>query len=76
MQLQGWKMMRELPQIVKDYDYVFIDTPPHAESESSIAIRQADLVVIPIQTVSLGHLGLWANFTTGHAGKAAFDDCA
>ncbi|MBL8637337.1 MAG: AAA family ATPase [Alphaproteobacteria bacterium] len=61
MQLQGWKMMRELPQIVKDYDYVFIDTPPHAESESSIAIRQADLVVIPIQP---SPLDIWASGPT------------
>ena len=39
MQTQGWKMMREVPRLSKEYDFILIDTPPHAESESSIAIR-------------------------------------
>lgn len=57
LQLQGWKVMRELNRMVQEFDYVIIDTPPHAESETSIAIRQADLVVIPIQP---SPLDLWA----------------
>ena len=57
LQLQGWKVMRELNRLVHDFDFVIIDTPPHAESESSIAIRQADLVLIPIQP---SPLDIWA----------------
>lgn len=57
LQLQGWKLMRELNRLVHDFDIVIIDTPPHAESETSIAIRQADLVLIPLQP---SPLDIWA----------------
>ncbi len=57
MQTQGWKMMREVPRLSKDYDFILIDTPPHAESESSIAIRLADLVLMPVQP---SPLDVWA----------------
>lgn len=57
MQTQGWKMMREVPRLAEEYDYIIIDTPPHAESESSIAIRLADLVLMPVQP---SPLDVWA----------------
>ena len=57
MQTQGWKMMREVPRLAKEYDFIVIDTPPHAESESSIAIRLADLVLMPVQP---SPLDVWA----------------
>lgn len=57
MQTQGWKMMREVPRLTKEFDYIIIDTPPHAESESSIAIRLADLVLMPVQP---SPLDVWA----------------
>lgn len=57
MQIQGWKMMREIPRLAKEYDYIVIDTPPHAESEASIAVRLADLVLMPVQP---SPLDVWA----------------
>lgn len=57
LQTQGWKMMREVPRLAKEFDYIIIDTPPHAESESSIAIRLADLVIVPVQP---SPLDVWA----------------
>lgn len=57
LQTQGWKMMREVPRLAKEYDYIIIDTPPHAESESSIAVRLADLVLMPVQP---SPLDVWA----------------
>ena len=59
--LQGWRLMRELKNYTQDYDYVVIDTPPHADSESSISIRMADLVLIPIQP---SPLDIWASAPT------------
>lgn len=56
-QTQGWKLVRELPRIQREFDFVFIDTPPHAESESSIAIRLSDLVLMPMQP---SPLDVWA----------------
>lgn len=55
--MQGWKLMREIPSLAKEYDYILIDSPPHADSESSIAIRMADLVLVPIQP---SPLDIWA----------------
>ncbi len=56
-QTQGWKLVRELPRIQREFDFVLIDTPPHAESESSIAIRLSDLVLMPMQP---SPLDVWA----------------
>jgi chromosome partitioning protein len=55
---QGWKLIRELSHLKSRYDWIVIDTPPHAESETSIAIRNADLVLIPIQP---SPLDVWAS---------------
>ena len=59
--MQGWKVMRELNRLAQDFEYVIIDTPPHAESETSIAIRQASLVLLPIQP---SPLDIWASGPT------------
>ncbi len=57
LQTQGWKMTRDVPRLTREFDYIIIDTPPHAESESSIAIRLADLVLMPVQP---SPLDVWA----------------
>lgn len=59
--LQGWRLMKDLKNFTREYDYVIVDTPPHADSESSIAIRMADLVLIPIQP---SPLDIWASAPT------------
>lgn len=56
-QVQGWRLMKDLPNLKNQYDYIIIDTPPHAESESSVSIRSADLVLIPVQP---SPLDIWA----------------
>ena len=56
-QMQGWKLMREAPALVQEYDFIIVDSPPHADSEASIAVRQADLVLVPIQP---SPLDIWA----------------
>jgi chromosome partitioning protein len=45
----GWKLATELDQLRRDHDIVVIDSPPHAETDARIAVRQAQLVVIPVQ---------------------------
>ena len=45
----GWKLATELDRLRRDYDIVVIDSPPHAETDAKIAVRQAQLVVIPVQ---------------------------
>ncbi len=60
-QVQGWRLMREARSYAAGFDYVVIDTPPHTESESSVAIRMADLVLMPIQP---SPLDIWASAPT------------
>ncbi|MGF1628401.1 MAG: ParA family partition ATPase [Kiloniellaceae bacterium] len=45
----GWKLASELDRLRRDHDIVVIDSPPHAETDARIAVRQAHLVVIPLQ---------------------------
>lgn len=56
-QVQGFRLKKEAERLAAECDIVIIDSPPHAESESSIAIRAADLVLIPVQP---SPLDLWA----------------
>ena len=45
----GWRTPKELDGLRRDNDIVIIDSPPHAETESKIAVRAADLVLVPVQ---------------------------
>ncbi len=60
-QIQGWRLKKEAERYAQDFDYVIIDAPPHAESEATIAIRTADLVLIPMQP---SPMDLWASHPT------------
>jgi chromosome partitioning protein len=39
---------RQLPRLRQDYDFILVDTPPHAEAMARSAIIGADLVIIPV----------------------------
>jgi len=45
----GWKLATEVDRLRRDHDIVVIDSPPHAETDARIAVRHAQLVVIPVQ---------------------------
>jgi len=47
--VQGWRTQQEVQRLARENDVVIIDSPPHAETEARIAIRLADLVLIPVQ---------------------------
>lgn len=53
----GWRLGSELEALCKTHDIVLIDSPPHAESEVRIVIRNASLVVLPVQP---SPMDLWA----------------
>lgn len=57
----GWRVQAALDRHRRTADFVVIDTPPHAETESRLAIRAADLVLVPLQP-SLPDL--WASEAT------------
>jgi len=52
---------RQLPRIRKDYDFILVDTPPHAEALARSAIIAADLVLIPVLP---SPVDLWSAATT------------
>ena len=57
----GWKAQSEIDKMKKDMDYIVIDSPPHAETSARLAIRAADLVVVPLQ---LSPMDVWASEPT------------
>lgn len=44
----GWRVPTTLDRL-RGLDAVILDTPPHADTDARIAIRAADLVIVPLQ---------------------------
>lgn len=49
MEASGWRVHNEVAKMKEDVELIFIDSPPHTETETKTAIRAADLVLIPAQ---------------------------
>ncbi len=48
-QVSGWRSGAEVQRLGRDFDIVLIDSPPHGETDSKVAMRAADKVLMPIQ---------------------------
>jgi chromosome partitioning protein len=57
----GWRVPSALDRLRRAQDFVILDTPPHAETETKLAIRAADLVLVPLQP---SPADLWASEAT------------
>jgi chromosome partitioning protein len=57
----GWRLAVELDRLRRETDAILVDTPPHTESEAKVAIRAADLVLVPVQP---SMVDLWASRAT------------
>jgi chromosome partitioning protein len=57
----GWRTQGTVEKLVASSDLVLIDSPPHAETEAKIAVRAADLVLVPVQA---SPMDLWATEPT------------
>eukprot|EP00752_Nemacystus_decipiens_P000105 g105.t1 len=57
----GWRAAKAVEQLARESDMVVVDSPPHAETEARVAVRAADLVVIPTQP---SPLDVWATQPT------------
>lgn len=57
----GWRIGGTLDQLRREQDFVILDTPPHAETDAKLAIRAADLVLMPLQPSAAD---LWASEAT------------
>jgi chromosome partitioning protein len=60
-QTSGWRVERELETLKRNHDLIILDNPPHAETGLKIAIRSADLLLVPVQLSPADH---WAMQTT------------
>lgn len=48
-QVSGWRSGAEVQRLGRDFDYVLIDSPPHGETDSKVAMRASDKVLMPVQ---------------------------
>lgn len=66
-QLSGWRTQQGVEKLARDHEITVIDSPPHAETDARIAVRAADLVVVPVQP---SPMDLWATRPTLDLAKA------
>lgn len=59
--ISGWRVGSEVARLKKSHDIVIIDSPPHTETEARTAIRNADLILVPVQP---SPTDLWATKAT------------
>src|SRR5258707_4917504 len=59
--ITGWRTEAEVERRARDHDIGVIGSPPHAETEAKLAIRAADLVVVPVQP---SPMDVWATRPT------------
>jgi chromosome partitioning protein len=45
----GWRLATELDRLRRSHDVVVIDSPPQVDTDAKLAVRGADLVLIPVQ---------------------------
>ena len=48
-QVSGWRLAAELEKLKRSHDVVLIDSPPQIDTDARLAIRSADLVLVPVQ---------------------------
>lgn len=53
----AWGVSYECDKLRKSADYIFVDTPPKIDSDLKPAIRESDLVIVP---VSASQVDVWA----------------
>lgn len=61
VQASGWRLTTELDRMKRDMDIILVDSPPHAETDVRIAVRAADLIMVPMQP---SPMDLWATQPT------------
>jgi chromosome partitioning protein len=57
----GWRAQSAVDKLKVQNDLILVDSAPHAEIEAKIAVRVADLIVVPVQP---SPLDLWATAPT------------
>jgi len=45
----GWRLAAELARLRRSHDLVVIDSPPQVDTDAKLAVRGADIVLVPVQ---------------------------
>jgi chromosome partitioning protein len=45
----GWRISAELERLKRTHDLVVVDSPPQIDTDAKLAVRGADLVLVPVQ---------------------------
>jgi chromosome partitioning protein len=48
-EVAGWRLRNELDKLRREHDIVLIDSPPQIDTDAKLAVRGADLVLVPVQ---------------------------
>jgi len=56
-QVSEWRAATEMRRLRQGFDYVVVDSPPHRELSAKAGLRNADLVLVPVQP---SPMDLWA----------------
>ena len=47
--LSGWRLAGELDRLRRGHDVLIVDSPPQIDTDARLAVRGADLVLVPLQ---------------------------
>ncbi len=47
--VSGWRLAAELDRLRKAHDVLIVDSPPHIDTDAKLAVRSANLVLVPLQ---------------------------
>jgi chromosome partitioning protein len=47
--VSGWRLASELEKLRSTHDIVLIDSPPQIDTDAKLAVRNADVVLVPVQ---------------------------
>jgi len=61
VEVAGYRAGNEVSRLSRSHDIIIIDSPPHAETEAWVAVRAADLVLVPVQP---SPMDVWATKPT------------
>ncbi len=59
--IKGWRVQNEVRRLAPEHDVVIVDSAPHAETETIFAVRNANLVIVPVQP---SPMDVWATHPT------------
>ena len=48
-EVSGWRLAAELDRLRRSHDVLIVDSPPQIDTDARLAVRGADLVLVPLQ---------------------------